>query len=170
MIVRRIPWLMVLFGLAAAFSSAQPPEKPLPEGAVARIGDNDGSDGLPGVYRVLFSPDGKKLATRGADHIVRLWSIETGKQTIPPIDGHTDRVSDLAFSLDGKTLATAADGEEESVLFWDAATGNRAGQVKGGARVIRFLPDRESLAAAGAERFGRYEATTGTELSKTPLS
>src|SRR5262249_55269400 len=71
------------------------------------------------VGRLAFSPDGKRLATAGADKAVRLWDVESGKEAAT-WTGHTDRVTGLVFSPDGSTLVSAAD--DSTVLLWDVAT------------------------------------------------
>lgn len=66
------------------------------------------------VARVLFNPDGKRLATAGSDKVVRLWDVETGKElTALP---SPDQVTVIAFSPDGKSLA--AGSKDGSVRIW----------------------------------------------------
>jgi len=66
------------------------------------------------VQRVVFSPDGKRLATAGSDKVVRVWEGETGKElaALPS----PDRVGVVAFSPDGKSLA--AGSKDGSVRIW----------------------------------------------------
>lgn len=68
------------------------------------------------VRRVVFSPDGKLLATAGSDNFVRVWDIESGKeQAARSCDG---RVTAIAFSPNGQRIAVGiADG---SVRIWPA--------------------------------------------------
>ena len=62
-----------------------------------------------------FSPDGKTLATAGADRLVRLWEVETGR-CIRSFPGHTMTVTALVFSPDGKTVYSA--GLDKTVRIW----------------------------------------------------
>ncbi len=111
----------------------------------ADTGDSvTGWNGTTGQRRVLlaksdatvmaFSPDGKTLAGGDADGVVRLWDAATGrqKQAIRTVSksaaedayGHAQyftNVNAVGFSPDGKTLATAYQGED-NVRLWDVST------------------------------------------------
>jgi WD40 repeat protein/serine/threonine protein kinase len=64
-----------------------------------------------------FSPDGRRLATAGADGAVKVWDLATGQETLT-LKGHASIVTGLAFSPDGHRLMSAsADG---TVRVWDA--------------------------------------------------
>jgi WD40 repeat protein len=67
---------------------------------------------------VQFSPDGKTLATGSFDGTVRLWDAASGTQTAE-LRGHGLRVLSIAFSADGKRLASTSD-EGGQLLIWDA--------------------------------------------------
>lgn len=61
------------------------------------------------ILSVVFTADGRTLATGGDDRAVRLWDVSdphspTGRATL---GGHTDAVNELAFSPDGRVIATA---------------------------------------------------------------
>jgi RNA polymerase sigma factor (sigma-70 family) len=80
-----------------------------------------------GPSALAFSPDGRLLAgSLGAE--VRLWEVATGKE-LPRLTGAVQMVTTLAFSADGKSLASAGAGDELSV--WEVATGRERRRLVG---------------------------------------
>ena len=56
---------------------------------------------------------------RGDDHTVRLWDVAAGKE-LQTFIGHEGTISAIAFSADGKFLASGSD--DTSVLIWEIPT------------------------------------------------
>jgi RNA polymerase sigma factor (sigma-70 family) len=75
---------------------------------------------------VALAPDGKVLALGSATGGVRLLATADGKEQAT-VQAGTDRILALAFSADGKTLATASGGE---VKLWDVPTARARGVLK----------------------------------------
>jgi WD40 repeat protein len=99
-----------------------------------------------------FSPDGLSIAvgqSAGTPKDITVIDVETGLIRTR-LTGHRRGVNALAFSPDGRTLASA--GMDRTIRLWDLATGKektcRADDV-GRVNSISFSPDGERLAFAG---------------------
>jgi WD40 repeat protein/tetratricopeptide (TPR) repeat protein len=115
------------------------------------------------VTRVIFSPDGTRLASASYDKTVRVWDAATGRQALA-LKGHPDFVFGVAFSPDGTRLASAGD---DGVRVWDAVAGREALALKGHTGTVyrvAFGPDGSRLASAGGDGTVRvWETATGRE-------
>ena len=92
------------------------------------------------------APDGKRLASRGADNIARIWDARTASEVVT-FQGHHDYVSSIAWNPDGKRLASA--GNDRNVKIWDATTGKEILAFAGGDGLIQLAwsPDGKRLFA-----------------------
>jgi len=118
---------------------------------------------LPGeverVFSVAYSPDGKTLAAGTCHELdaggkcsrgqVSLWDVET-QQRRGDLRGHSGIVESVAFSPDGKLLASGSgDG---SLIVWNVETREKIREMKGhGGEVpsVAFSPDSKLLASGG---------------------
>ncbi len=102
------------------------------------------------VGAIKFSADGKTFVS--ADNIkVRLWDTESRK-TIATFFSPTPRSSNIAFSPDGKTVATM--WKENEMYLLDVTTGQTMQFITGHTSkfaTIAFSPDGQTLASAGID-------------------
>lgn len=83
------------------------------------------------VYTVVFAPDGKTIASASYDQSIKIHDVAGGGlvREIKGHDpkesphGHKDEVYALAYSSDGKRLASGSGGLERLVKIWNAETG-----------------------------------------------
>lgn len=72
------------------------------------------------MVAVAFSPDGEVLAAGAAnDNKIRFWQVKNG-QALGTLIGHNGTVAELAFSPDGKRLASSS--YDQTIGLWDLQT------------------------------------------------
>jgi WD40 repeat protein len=111
---------------------------------------------IPEAGAAVFSPDGKWLAalslSTASGNAVKLWDANTGQELLTMV-GHTDWLAGLAFSPDGKRLAsTSLDG---TVRLWSLELGREIVTVLSpiagyGNRVV-YSPDGKEFATNGGD-------------------
>jgi WD40 repeat protein/serine/threonine protein kinase len=123
-----------------------------------------------GATCLAFNAAGTRLATAGLDCRVRVWDWPGG-ELLQTLEGHPDKIQDLAFSADGALLAS---GSQSRVVVWDVATLRPRHTLEtAGGGLLGFTPDGRTLVAgphefpAGQKRaFTRWDVETGA-LSAT---
>ena len=119
---------------------------------------------------MVFSPDDKTLATWtwGWDIPIRLWDAQTGALQKTLTGEENDVVKGIAFSPDGKTLASAMDNR--TIRLWHPQTGERHRILTGHKHFVSsvaFSPDGKTLASGSYDTTVRvWDVRTG-ELQKT---
>ncbi len=102
---------------------------------------------LGGATAVAFHPSGKKLAATTLLNTVRVWEIDSNRESQPTLVliGHFDAVTCLAYSPDGKLLATGSD--DHTVRLWDAESGLERGLIELDTQIkaLAFSPDGKYL-------------------------
>jgi WD40 repeat protein len=133
---------------------------PYPEFAAWVFGEVDHADFFhfrEAITTVAISPDGKVAAFGSApanqvvdrEYQAKIWILNPSSlQVMTALEGHQGIVTSLAFSPDGKTLASA--GADRFVKFWDRTTNRLLGQVNipDAPNALTFSTDGQTLAVA----------------------
>ena len=108
---------------------------------------------------VVFSPDGRLFAAASASAYwrkkkeipaIQLWDINT-EQLLFTVDKQTENIEALAFSPNGKVLASAE--ASSRIRLWDVESGTLLSTLKAAAssKVLAFSPDSRLLATGSPE-------------------
>lgn len=112
------------------------------------------------VWIVLFSPNGKLIASGSHDSTVKLWDATTGALQ-STFEGHSDSANAamfypnsklVAFSPDCKLMASAL--RDNAVGLWDVESGALRSTLEGHSRSVNavvFSPDGKLVASASED-------------------
>ena len=124
------------------------------------------------VTALAVAPNGKLLAvadsTTGAAGEVSFFAIGSaaGRKPIHTLAAHADMILDIAFSPDGRILATT--GYDRLIKLWDVDTGRLLRTLKDHSDAVyslAFDPTGQLLASAGADRAVKvWNVQTGVRL------
>jgi WD40 repeat protein len=118
---------------------------------------------------VAYSPDGNTLAV-GISNVVSLRDAETLEDASPPrrFEGHAGQVFTLAWSPDGKLLASGAINDS-TIRLWNVADGSLVRELNGHSdwiRVVTFSPDGKLLASGSIDQTVRlWDVATGAAIA-----
>ena len=110
------------------------------------------SETLESVLCVVFSSNGKLLATGDVHGQIRLWQMPTGKKLLT-FQGHNNWVPSVAFSPDSQTLLSGS--YDQTVKLWDISSGECIKTYRGhshGVASVAFSPDGQMIASGSYDR------------------
>jgi len=109
-----------------------------------------------GAIAVAISPDGKMIASGGADNNVILWNQYGKQQNIlkedREITSHQGSVNDIAFSPDGELIASASVDKTVKLSNRDGTLFKTLKRHSDNVNAVAFSPDGELMATASDDR------------------
>jgi len=117
------------------------------------------------VDSVIYSPDGRYLASGSWDKTIKVWDVVTGTE-LRTLTGHSDRVRSVVYSPDGRYLASGS--WDKTIKVWDVVTGTELRTLTGHSDRVRsvvYSPDGRYLASGSWDKTIKvWDVVTGTEL------
>jgi WD40 repeat protein len=131
------------------------------------------------INRIVFSPDGRRIASGGVDRTLRIWDSATGNP-VTIWGGHSSAVGSVAISPDGRRVASCsgAPSEPGPFLIRDIVSGKSLLSIDvaaGGYPSVAFNADGRLLVIASGDIQGRdgsvwvLDSLTGKQLQRIPV-
>jgi WD40 repeat protein len=128
------------------------------------------------IGAVAFSSDGRRMAAgfyalSGNDwpRMIRLWNART-KEPERDLVGHSGWVMSIAFSSDGRLLASAS--EDRTIRIWDVETGQTKEILSGHSSLVwavAFSPDGGRLVSGSSDKTIRIWSINAGEYKSTAV-
>jgi WD40 repeat protein/serine/threonine protein kinase len=120
------------------------------------------------LMSAALSYDGEFLALGMTDHSVELWDV-VARRRVSTLKGHNFGVSSVAFSPDGKWLASGSYDGDCVVILWELSTGRKhvfAGHTNT-VNSMKFSPDSRILASVSRDSTVRlWDVISKRELAR----
>jgi len=126
------------------------------------------------INSLVYSGDGKYVATASRDRTVKVWEVATGKE-VANLKGSPENVKGVVF-LEGSAVVASSTGKwnkekktwEGEIKIWDVKAGKQIGSLKGHAETIEGLAlsrDGKYLASASEDQTVKiWDKSSGKDI------
>lgn len=121
------------------------------------------------VTSVIFSADGKRLASSSSDKTVKIWDSISG-ECLQTLSGHDNKVYSVAFSANGERLASSS--YDKTVKIWDSTSGECLRTLLGHDALVTsvaFSANGKQLASSSFDKTVKIWDSTSGECIQTFL-
>lgn len=119
------------------------------------------------VQDANLSPD-KSMVAICSSELIHLRRVSDGEQVWEVKNGKEITVNSIAFSPNGKHLASAIAGAGHPIRIWDVATGDKIGELSGHKKDVlwvEYSPDGKRIASCSSDMTARiWNVDSGTTL------
>ncbi|HQX49977.1 MAG TPA: hypothetical protein PLR25_08720 [Planctomycetaceae bacterium] len=119
------------------------------------------------VYSARFSPDGKRIASGGADKYLRTFDVATSQQ-LRRFEGHTNYVLGVAWKRDGNVIASC--GADDTIKIWDAETGDQQRTITQNfnrhVTAISYVGETDNLISSCGDKLARLHNAANGGLAR----
>ncbi len=113
------------------------------------------------VYAAKFSPDGKRIASAGADKYLRTFDIASAQQ-LRRFEGHTGYVLGVAWKSDGQSLVSAS--ADTSMKIWNSETGDQRRTITNNilkhVTAVRYIGSTDNIVSCCGDRTVRMHTAS----------
>jgi WD40 repeat protein len=121
------------------------------------------SGGIPGTLALAYLPDGHLISV-GGDKSIKFWDVSNA-QLLRTIAGHSDAITSVAFSPDGRRLVSGS--ADTTVRIWNAVSGEFERTLEGHTDAVTSVavsPDGRRIASASLDNTVRLWSTSTGKL------
>ena len=100
-----------------------------------------------GVHSLVYSPDGKQIASSCRENAIKLWDPTTGELVHKIPTGRSQKLTTLVYSPDGSRILSAS--SDETIQLWNPATRMLLHSLKGcvgESRTVAYSPSSNQIA------------------------
>ncbi|MEZ6055756.1 MAG: c-type cytochrome domain-containing protein [Planctomycetaceae bacterium] len=119
------------------------------------------------IYSARFSPDGKRIASGGADKYLRTFDVSTSQQ-LRRFEGHTNYVLGVDWKGDGQVIVTA--GADNVVKVWDAETADQQRTIENQftkhVTGVQYIGETDSIVTSCGDKIVRMHNSSNGGLER----